>query len=149
MVLSGGACVSIYSERRYVSVDLVNLRLAKRRRIREAMEAIGFSEQGRHFAHPDTVYLVEFPPGPLAVGSEPVKEVVPLTQETGTIRMISATDCVKDRLTWYYHSDDAQCLEQASLVAHSREIDLEEIRRWSEGEGKLSTFESIEDRLKR
>lgn len=38
VVLSGGACVSIYSSRKYVSMDLdlINVRFAKRGPIREA-----------------------------------------------------------------------------------------------------------------
>jgi hypothetical protein len=49
VVLSGGACVAIYSENRYVSmdIDLVNNHFASRREIREAMRVLGFEEQGR------------------------------------------------------------------------------------------------------
>jgi hypothetical protein len=145
VVLSGGACVSIYTENRYVSMDLdlVNHRFAKRSEIREAMQAIGFREEGRHFTHPETDFFVEFPAGPLAVGEEPVREINEIELDTGVVRLISATDCVKDRLAAYYHWNDAQCLEQAILVAQTREIDLDEVRRWSEVEGKLDEFERI------
>ena len=145
VVLSGGACVSIYSENRYVSMDLdlVNSHFAKRREICEAMQAIGFREEGRHFSHPETDFFVEFPAGPLAVGEEPVKEVDEIELGTGTLKLISPTDCVKDRLAAYYHWNDAQCLEQAALVGHAREIDLGEVERWSEVEGKLGEFKRI------
>ena len=145
VVLSGGACVSIYSENRYVSMDLdlVNSHFAKRREICEAMQAIGFREEGRHFSHPETDFFVEFPAGPLAVGEEPVKEVDEIELGTGTLKLISPTDCVKDRLAAYYHWNDAQCLEQAALVGHTREIDLGEVERWSEVEGKLGEFKRI------
>ncbi len=48
VVLSGGACVSIYSSNKYVSMDLdlVNARFAKRRDIRSAIQEIGFQEEG-------------------------------------------------------------------------------------------------------
>lgn len=133
VVLSGGACVSIYSEGKYVSMnlDLVNARFAMRREIRAVMQEIGFHEEGRHFRHPDTEFLVEFPPGPLAVGQEPVKKVDEINLATGVLRIISPTDCVKDRLAGYYHWNDLQCLEQASLVAEANKIDLPEIERWS------------------
>lgn len=149
VVLSGGACVSIYSENRYVSMDLdlVNHHFAERREIREAMRAIGFREEGRHFTHPESDFFVEFPAGPLAVGEEPVKRIEEITLETGILRLISATDCVKDRLTAYYHWNDKQCLEQAALVAQAKEIDLDEVERWSEVEGKLDEFEGIRHRL--
>ena len=149
VVLSGGACVSIYSSNKYVSIDLdlVNARFAKRKDIRSAIQEIGFQEEGRHFRHADTELLIEFPPGPLAVGKEPVKKVDEHKLPTGILRIISPTDCVKDRLAGYYHWDDLQCLEQASLVAEAIEIDLEEIERWSKVEGKLGEFKRIRARF--
>ena len=149
VILSGGACVSIYSSNRYVSMDLdlINTRFAKRRRIRDAMREIGFSEEGRYFKHPDTEFFIEFPGGPLSVGDEPVKEIVELKLDTGTLRMISPTDCVKDRLAGYYYWDDLQCLDQAVLVASSNEISMEEIERWSKVVGKLEDFNSFKGRI--
>jgi hypothetical protein len=151
VVLSGGACVSIYSSNKYVSMDLdfVNVRFAKRQHIRTAMKEIGFREEGRHFRHPDTELLIEFPPGPLAVGEEPVKKVDEHKLSTGILRIISPTDCVKDRLAGYYHWNDLQSLEQASLVAEAIEIDLEEIERWSRIESKLGEFKRIRNRFVR
>src|SRR4030065_847190 len=129
VVLSGGACVSIYSSNKYVSMDLdlVNVRFAKRQNIRSAIQEIGFQEEGRHFRHPDTELLIEFPPGPLAVGKEPVKKEGEHELPTGILRIISPTDCVKDRLAAYYHWNDLQCLEQASLVAEAHAIGMEAI----------------------
>ncbi len=149
VVLSGGACVSIYSSNKYVSMDLdlINTRFVKRRRIHDAMKEIGFSEEGRYFKHQDTEFFIEFPGGPLSVGDEPVKEIVEQELDTGTLRMISSTDCVKDRLAGYYYWDDLQCLDQAVLVASSNEISMEEIERWSKVEGKLEEFNSIKGRI--
>jgi hypothetical protein len=61
--------------------------------------------------------------------------------------MISPTDCVKDRLTWYYYSNDTQCLQQAILVATANVVDLAEIERWSKAEGKHTAFTQIKDKL--
>jgi len=135
VVLSGGATVSIYSINRYVSwdLDLINTYFVKRRALRETMQELGFHEEGRHFEHPDTQFFVEFPPGPLAVSLEPVKQIDEIKFSTGMLRIISPTDCIKDRLAAYYHWDDLQCLEQAVLVAQANRIDLEEIERWSAG----------------
>lgn len=90
VVLSGGACVSIYSSNKYVSMDLdlISTRFVKRRRIHDAMKEIGFSEEGRYFKHQDTEFFIEFPGGPLSVGDEPVKEIVEQELDTGTLRMI-------------------------------------------------------------
>jgi hypothetical protein len=149
VVLSGGACVSIYSNNKYVSMDLdlINVACTKSGPIRLVMESLGFHEKNRYFRHPATKFLVEFPPGPLGVGEEPVKQIDEIETATGTVRILSPTDCVKDRLTWYYHDKDTECLEQAVLVAQNNEIDLMEIKRWSKVEGKSEEFERIRNRL--
>jgi hypothetical protein len=149
VVLSGGACVTIYSRGKYVSMDLdlVNIHLAKWRPIREAMATMGFREEKRHFGHPETEFLVEFPPGPLAIGEEPVKGINEVALSTGTLRMISPTECVKDRLAGYYHWQDRQCLEQAVLVAQATRVDVAEIERWSAREGRGDEFRQIKGRL--
>ena len=76
-VLSGGACVSIYSHSRYQSSDLDFIAnfSASRAKMREVLGEIGFAEHNRYFRHPDTEIFIEFPPGPLTVGEEPVKEI--------------------------------------------------------------------------
>lgn len=149
VVLSGGACVAYYSEGKYVSMDLdfVNAGFAKRDRIKAAMVEIGFEEKSRYFKHPDTEYLVEFPPGPLGVGEEPVGKIVTLKIGTGTVRIIAPTDCVKDRLAGYYHWGDMPCLEQAIMVAQANEVDVDELARWSEREGRSEEFEAVRKRL--
>jgi hypothetical protein len=150
VVLSGGATVAIYSHGKYVSndLDLVDVYSIKRNIIRDSMEIIGFLEEGRYFKHQDSKFLIEFPPGPLTVGLEPVKEIDEIKFSTGILRIISPTDCVKDRLAAYYHWGDNQCLAQAVMVAHSQDIKMEEIQRWSVAEGKLAEFEKIMDKLK-
>jgi len=143
-VLSGGGCVSIYTTNRYQSYDLDFIQpVTNRKRIREALAEIGFHEEHRYFKHPATEFWVEFPPGPLAVGDEPVKEIVQREFSTGELYLISPTDCVKDRLAGYYHWEDRQCLEQALLVAECNGVDLEELGRWSRHEAKEEAFVRI------
>lgn len=100
MVLSGGSADSFYSSNKYVTkdLDLINTSFAKRSKIRSVMEQLGFQEKGRYFINPVTQFFVEFPDGPLSVGDEPVIEISEYELPTGTLRVVSATDCVKDRL---------------------------------------------------
>jgi len=151
LVLSGGAAVSIYTSNRYIShdIDFVTTGLAGRAQIKRAMERLGFREVGRHYEHPDAKWFVEFPGGPPSVGTEPIARIEEIHFATGTLRVISATDCVKDRLSAYYHFHDRQSLHQARLVAAERDVDLAEVRRWSEVEGKLDEFAKIEHELSR
>ena len=105
VVLSGGGCVAIYASDRYSSMDLdfIDRLHTTRRQLKAALEEIDFREQNRYFVHPETQFFLEFPSGPLAVGSEPVAVVEELHLETGTLRLLSATDCVKDRLAAFYY----------------------------------------------
>jgi hypothetical protein len=114
------------------------------------MKEIGFQQtRGRYFTHPATQHFIEFPPGPLTVGDEPVKQVDEMEFSTGRLRVISPTDCVKDRLASYYHFGDRQGLIQASMVANENRVDVKEIRRWSKGEGQLAKFEDFLATLKK
>ncbi len=149
VVLSGGASVSLYSNNKYLSkdLDLIDVYSISRRKLKAAMEEIGFMEENRYFQHPDSRYIVEFPPGPLTVGDEPVQQIQEVRFSTGSLAVISPTDCVKDRLAAYYHWGDRQSLEQAALVARDNQIDIEEVERWSANEGKGIEFRSIKDLL--
>ena len=145
VVLSGGACVSIYSHNKYMSYDLdfVLLDYASRKKVKAAMEAIGFREEGRHFRRPDTPFIVEFLSPPLSVGEEPVREISEIRRGGHVLKLLSPTDCAKDRLAAFYHWNDKQSLEQAVLVARNANVDLREIQRWSRGAGmqdKLKEF---------
>ena len=149
VVLSGGTCVTLHSNGLYVSHDLdfVDNAFTPRRQLKRALAEIGFAEAGRMFKHCEVPFLIDFPAPPLAVGREPPKEIVTLRFTSGELRALSPTDCVKDRLAAYYHWRDRQALEQAVLVAQHNPIDVGEVRRWSEREGKLAEFEHVACRL--
>lgn len=150
VTLTGGACVAIWSEGKYVSDDLdfIEEGPVPRRKIREVLKRLGFAEKGRHFVHPDTKFFVEFPTGPLTVGDQRVERVAERKTPTGTLRLLWPTDCVKDRLAAYFHWNDRQSLEQALLVAQAQTIDLEDIRRWAKSERNEAKFRVFERRVK-
>ncbi len=149
VVLSGGSAVMLYSHNLYVSkdVDLITLSFVRRGALRAAMQALGFVEDGRHFVHPDSPHIIEFPAGPLAVGQEPVKEIRTITLPTGRLKVISPTDCVKDRLSAFFHWEDRQALEQAVLVSLHNVVDLDEVARWARVEGAHEQFLAFRQRL--
>jgi len=149
VVLSGGSCVSIYTDNKYASLDLdfIEVGSVPRRKLKKVLLEIGFHEENRYFKSSETDIFLEFPPGPLSVGGEPINEVITLNFPTGELRIISATECVKDRLASYYHWRDQQTLEQAVLVAKNNRVNMEELERWSEVEGKLAIFNEIKKRL--
>lgn len=155
VVLSGGSCVSIYSSERYVSKDLdfIDISLKSNRQIAKAIQSLGFENQpknSRHFAHPETALTIEFPSAPLAIGDEHIKSADVATMETkhGALRLLTPTDCVKDRLANYCCFGDKQCLEQALLVAKAQQINIDNLKRWHENKGQLKGFEQFKERLR-
>jgi len=151
VTLSGGACVTIWAQGKYLSSDLdfIEEGPVPRQKVRNAMELLGFHEEGRHFTSPQTKFFVEFPTGPLMVGDQRVEHVSERQTPAGTLRLLSPTDCVKDRLSAFFHWNDRQALEQAILVAQAQTIDLDDVRRWSKSEGKEPEFREFKRRLPR
>jgi hypothetical protein len=149
VVLSGGAVVSIYSDNEYLSYDLDFIPTGLARRVDQAMESLGFEKQQRHWRHPRSRYWVEFPSGPVAIGEEVIHEFADRRTAAGVLRLLRPTECVMDRLAWYFHDSDRQCFDQAIQVARRHPIDLARIERWSENERPHGTerFREFERRL--
>ncbi len=149
-VLSGGACVSIYTENKYLSYDLdfIENVSTPRKTLIEMLAKINFHEHNRYFINPDTKYYIEFPAGPLSIGSEAITNFNEIEVTTGILRLLTPTDCVKDRLAAYYFWDDKQSLEQAVHVAKSHNININEIKRWSIAENKPEKFETFKKRIR-
>jgi hypothetical protein len=143
-VLSGGSCVEIYSHGRYTSddIDLIDRFNGGHRKIKEVMIKLGFREHKmkRYFVHDDTTLFIEFPRGPLGVGDAPISHIVERKSETGILKLLTPTDCIKDRLAGYYHWDDEQNLEQAVWVACDNSFDMLAVEQWSEKEKKMEKF---------
>jgi len=151
VVLSGGSCVEIYSSGEYTSydLDLINQYNEQFKKIQLVMESLGFREHNRYFVHDDTKLFIEFPSGPLGVGDAPVEEIAEIETEAGVLRLLTPTDCIKDRLAAYYHWNDEQCLQQAIWVAQQNEFDMEAIKRWSINEGSVDKFSIFENALQK
>lgn len=143
-VLCGGSVVSIYSDNEYQSADLDFVTAADHAGLTTAMRTIGFSRaHGRYYEHPDCDFIVEFPSAPVALGSEVVETWSRLPTPTGEIELLSPTQCVKDRLAAFYHWNDRQCLDQATMVARRHNVKMVDIARWSEAEGMSERFKEF------
>lgn len=144
-ILTGGACISIYTDNKYESFDLdfIDCTYRSRKQIAEELGKIGFIENNRYFVNNETKYFIEFPAGPLSIGSEPVHITNELVFSTGKLFLLTPTDSVKDRLAAYYYWDDKQALEQSILLSQSQRIDLKEVERWSKAEGQINKYKQI------
>jgi hypothetical protein len=141
VILTGGAVVSIYSEGKYVSKDLDFLSPDDHQKIKKAMSGLGFKNEGKDFFHEDSLFSVEFPGYELVIGDEAMRPEGKLKKGRFTLRLLSPTQCVMDRLAAFYHWKDRQSLEQALLVAKAQPIKLNKVREWSKNEGMLDRYE--------
>ena len=146
-VLTGGACVSIYTDGEYVSRDadfvIQTPAAALQRRVDEAMATLGFVRNNDRYVHDLTPFYVEFPPGPLSIGGDLDIRPVELKVDTGTALLLSPTDCCRDRLAGFYFWDDRQSLECAVNVALHRDVGLRRIKAWSTTEGSAEKYEEF------
>ncbi|OGL43951.1 MAG: hypothetical protein A2W05_08235 [Candidatus Schekmanbacteria bacterium RBG_16_38_10] len=142
VVLTGGTCVSIYTKNKHVSLDLdfVVTRYIDIKKIKELLGKIGFKEKGKHLKHNNIEYFIEFIPPPLSVGEETVKKIIDIKVKKYILKLLSPTDCVKDRLAAFYHWNDRQALSQALMVCKEQEVNLNELKRWSKNEGMMNKF---------
>jgi hypothetical protein len=148
-VLTGGAVVTIYSNNEYQSYDLDFVLPGLAKNVDKIMRALGFrKERGRHWTHSDTPYFVEFPGTMLAIGDSGNVETQDLKTKAGSLRLLTPTSSVMDRLAAYYHWNDLQGLEQALALAKRHPIKLEAIKRWSKAEGHGQKLAEFLSRLK-
>jgi hypothetical protein len=136
-ILTGGACVTLYTKNAYSSFDLDFVLRYNRepRLIKAAMEELGFRLESGRFVHPDSEFFIEILPPPPSVGEEPIRRTARRRRGARRLEMLTPTDCVKDRLAAFYHWHDRPSLAQALLVAEAQKIDLRDIGRWSKAEG--------------
>lgn len=144
-MLTGGACASIYSAGSFQSVDLdfVLQEGVTRTRLDAAMATVGFRRQEDRYVHPLATFYVEFPAGPLAVGSD--YRIRPIERRVGklAIRTLSPTDSCRDRLAAFLHWRDRQSLRTAVTIALRNAVDLDIVRAWCTREGFPEDFQTF------
>lgn len=148
VILTGGAVVSIYSEGKYVSKDVDFLSASDHTSIKQAMFDAGFKNQGKDFYHDDTQFTVEFPGSQLVIGNEPMKPEGEIKKGKFTLKLLSPTQCVMDRLAAFYHWKDRQSLDQAVMVASKHPIVISKVKKWSEAEGMKDRYDIFLNQLK-
>ena len=63
--------------------------------------------------------------------------------------VVSAADCVCDRLAKFYYWNDTDSFRTAADIALVANVDLEYVRKWSEEEGELQKFEEFRKYFRR
>ncbi len=148
--LVGGAVVAIYTKGSYRSGDL-DMIVENRSRLIEALAKIGFHPtKSRYFKHPECDHLVlEFPKGPVEIGEHYPVTPAEVTVEGRVLKLLTPTDCVKDRLASYIHWKSKDAFNQALLVCRSQpgKINMRELSDWCDGEGAKSAFQELSRNL--
>jgi len=144
-VLTGGACVSVYTDGTYVSkdADFVIQGTVQQTVLDGALAELGFVREGDRYLHSDSPFYLEFPPGPLAIGADLAIRPAEVTIAGDVALALSPTDSCRDRLAAFYHWRDRQSLHLAVAVARHNAIDFDVVRAWSRSEGSLVEYDEF------
>jgi ABC-type transport system substrate-binding protein len=141
-VLVGGSVVSIYSNGAYTSGDLdivIESYQISHKQIEEILAKINFSKTGtkNYFKHPECDHiLIEFMSPPVSIGEDYNIKPNSIEVDKVIIKILSPTDCIKDRLGSYIYFKARECLDQAVLVAKAQPYSKNSIKKWCENEGE-------------
>ena len=91
---------------------------------------------------------IEFPGSFLEIGDD--NNIIPDELEFAgvKIKILSPTDCVKDRLASYIYLKARECFDQALLLSKNHPIDIAKVKKWCKGENKEGVFEEFSDACK-
>lgn len=146
-VLTGGSAATVHTAGDYLSRDLdfiIEYR-ADQAKPSEALSSLGFTLEGQLYAHEESPFTLEFPPGPLSVGRDLISTWETLKEENSVLYILTPTDCCRDRLAGFLFWNDRGSLEQAVAVARRQadRIDLESISAWCEREGVADKYQEF------
>ena len=148
-VLTGGACASLHNGGASSSFDLdfVIQSAVTQTQLDAALSSVGYRRDKDRYVHRSCPFWVEFPPGPLGLGSDAEVRPREITVGRRRILALSATDSCRDRLAAFYHWNDAQSLKAAVAIARRQPVDLALIARWSHREGAAKAHADFERAL--
>ena len=151
VVLVGGSAATYYAPDAYQSadVDFVAFFSATEEntaRLVAAMHALGYDLEANMFRNRNgNPFTVEFPKGPLGIGGEYVTKYEKVKRDLQTLNVVSATDCIRDRLCAYYFWNDRSSLLVAVdiALAAADKVDMQAIRDWSSREQESRKFDDF------
>ena len=118
-VLTGSTCASIHTGGRFQSADLDFILQSgvHQAPLDAAMATAGFQRQGDRYVHSRARFYVEFPRGPLAIGSDHEIQPVETRIRGHVVHSLSPTDSCRDRLAAFLFWRDRQ---ESSRSGHHR-----------------------------
>ena len=146
-ILVGGSVVSVYSEGIYKSgdIDMVLNTYSRMNDAEEIMKSIGFQKFSTRCDH----LFVEFLHPPVMIGDDAKNiKLEKVEVEKYSIKILSPTDCIKDRLASFIYFKSRECLDQALLVANRQKFNMKDVEAWSKQEGNplaMKGFKEFKD----
>jgi hypothetical protein len=134
-VLTGGSAATFYAPESYQSRDADFIITVRADGGAQVLANLGYMQRGGTYEHRENAYTLEFPRGPLAVGDDLIQSWVTVRREEQVLHVLSRTDSVRDRLMWFYTSNDRTALHAAIGVAMSGSVNRDLIKEWSSREG--------------
>jgi hypothetical protein len=134
-VLTGGAAVSIYTDNVYQTYDLDFVSRNRMEIIATALKPIGFQREssGRYFTSSHTDFLIEFPAHELSFGETTISmsDTTIASTSLGSVRIITPTQLIMDRLAAYVHWGDNPSFEQALMIVQDNPIEWSKLFEWA------------------
>lgn len=151
-VLSGGSAATIYSAEAYSSRDLDFVLTFGGSNSSKPLSDLGYKLRNHFYEHPNTTFTLDFPPGPLMIGSDVDIEWDTLhDDEERVLHIIKPTDSVLDRLVAYVHWKERASLVSAATVAVAigDDLDWDRIESWCEHEGATAKIKDLQKEMAR
>lgn len=151
VTLVGGGVATIYSKGKYLSGDLdfvLDSLFMEHGTVEKKLLQIGFVKKGVIYRHPRCRFTLEYKSPPIEIGED--SRVVPEEVESGgvNIKILTPTDCIKDRLNKYVLYKDRDAFDAAVDVAKERDFVLEKVKKFCETNKLQKAFLEFLEALK-
>lgn len=133
IVLVGGGAATFYAPDAYQSRDLdfiSSVSFMATTVTEMPLRELGFQRHLSHYRHPETPFTIDFPVGPIMIDRELVTSWNRVEDRGMVLNVIDATDCVRDRLLYYFYGGDGASLRQAIDVAKVQPLDWPRLENW-------------------
>lgn len=134
-VLVGASCAALHiPSLKPKSIDLV-VREYHVLEMTKLMKELGYKEvELRSFVSLRSPYAIHFFPAPVSVGDAQVYQFKMYKHRSYHFPMLNETDCVRHRLSQWYHWGEEDALRDALMLSKKFKVDQVLIQRWSEQE---------------
>ena len=134
-VLVGASCAALHvPSLKPKSIDLV-VREYHVLEMAKLMKQLGYKEvELRSFVSLRSPYAIHFFPAPVAVGDAQVYQFKMYKHRSHHFPILNETDCVRHRLSQWYHWGEEDALRDALVLSKKCKVDQQLIQRWSEQE---------------